>query len=99
MGKCSSYNTLDFKNVFYNDFNQLNWNLFKNVRGSNYKSFGDLLMLEDCQPYGNPNTPEELQKFTDTFNSYQKEIFAETNINLSADGIIEIINDLKKHIL
>ena len=70
-------NTWDFKKVVYNDFNQLNWNLFKNVRGSNYKSFGDLLMLEDCQPYGNPNTPEELQKLTDTFNSYQKEIYAD----------------------
>ena len=67
----------NLKNVVYNDFNQLNWNLFENVRGGNYKSFGDLLMLEDCQPYGNPNTSEELQKLTDTFNSYQKEIFAD----------------------
>ena len=32
------------------------------------------------------------------FKNFQK-IFAETNINLFSDGIIEIINDLKKHIL
>lgn len=33
------------------------------------------------------------------FKNFQKKIFAETNINLFSDGIIEIINDLKKHIL
>ena len=32
------------------------------------------------------------------FKNFQKKIFAETNINLFSDGIIEIINDLKKHI-
>ena len=67
----------NLKEVVYNDFNQLNWNLFNNVKGSNYKSFGELLLNEECQPYGRPSTPEELQKFTDTFNSYQKEIFAD----------------------
>ena len=66
----------NLKNVVYNDFNQLNWNLFKNVRGSNYKSFGDLLMLEDCQPYGNPNTPNIVEEYRNTFNEYQKEIIS-----------------------
>ena len=67
----------NLKNVIYNDFNQLNWNLFKNVRGSNYKQFGELLNLQDCQPYKIANTPEEVEKLTNTFNSYQKEIFAD----------------------
>ena len=63
--------------VVYNDFNQLNTNLFENVRGSNYKQFGELLKLEDCQQKGVVDTPEQLQLYTDTFNSYQKEIFAD----------------------
>ena len=67
----------NLKKVVYNDFNQLNTNLFNNVRGSNYEEFGELLKDQDCQPYKTANTPEEVQNFIDTFNSYQKEIFAD----------------------
>ena len=42
----------NLKQVVYNDFNQLNYNLFDCVRGSNYKEFGQLLLLEDCQQQG-----------------------------------------------
>jgi DNA adenine methylase len=67
----------NLKNIVYNDFNQLNSNLFDCVRGTNYKSFGDLLMLEDCQNKDIADTPEQLQLHIDTFNSYQKEIFTD----------------------
>tara|TARA_Y100000590_G_scaffold391712_1_gene468595 strand:- start:7 stop:963 length:957 start_codon:yes stop_codon:yes gene_type:complete len=65
----------NLKNIVYNDFNQLNSNLFKNVMGSNYKEFGELLLLEDCQQYGTPDTPEELELHRNKFIEYQKEIF------------------------
>ena len=39
----------NLKEVVYNDFNPLNYNLFKNVRGSNFKSFGELLLDEECK--------------------------------------------------
>jgi DNA adenine methylase len=67
----------NLKNVVYNDFNQLNWNLFENVRGSNYKQLKELLNSHDCQPYKTANTLEEVENFKNTFNSYQKEIFAD----------------------
>jgi len=67
----------NLKNVVYNDFNQLNTNLFENVRGSNYESFGKLLKEHNCQPYQTANTTEEVNNFINTFNSYQKEIFAD----------------------
>ena len=65
----------NLKKVVYNDFNQLNTNLFNNVRGSNYKEFRELLFQQDCQPYKIANTSEEVEKFKNTFNEYQKEIF------------------------
>ena len=65
----------NLKNIVYNDFNHLNSNLFNNVKGTDYKEFGNLLLQEDCQPYKKANTPEEVEKFTNIFNEYQKEIF------------------------
>ena len=41
------------------------------------KQLKKLLNLQDCQPYKIANTPEEVEKLTNTFNSYQKEIFAD----------------------
>jgi len=67
----------NLKNVVYNDFNQLNWNLFECVKGSNYKQLGELLLNENCQRFGTADSSEELQVRIDTFNSYQKEIFAD----------------------
>jgi DNA adenine methylase len=67
----------NLKNIVYNDFNQLNTNLFECVKGSNYKQLGELLVSEECQPYGTPNTEYEVEQFRNTFNSYQKEIFAD----------------------
>ena len=65
----------NLKNIVYNDFNQLNSNLFKNVMGSNYKEFGELLLTEDCQQYRIPDTIEELELHKNKFIEYQKEIF------------------------
>ena len=67
----------NLKNVVYNDFNQLNWNLFECVRGSNYEQLGELLNNQPCQRLGveNADSVEELQMRIDTFNSYQKEIY------------------------
>ena len=67
----------NLKNVVYNDFNQLNWNLFECVKGSNYKQLGELLLNEDCQQFGTADSAEQLQLRVNTFNSYQKEIFAD----------------------
>ena len=67
----------NLKNVVYNDFNQLNWNLFECVRGYDYKKLGNILEQEDCQQFGIADTPEQLQLRKDTFNSYQQEIFAD----------------------
>ena len=72
----------NLKNVVYNDFNQLNWNLFECVRGSNYKQLGELLNNQPCQRYGveNADSTEELQMRIDTFNSYQNEKFKDVFI-------------------
>ena len=66
----------NLKNVVYNDFNPLNYNLFKNVRGSNYESFGKLLLEEDCQGYKDEYDSTTVDDLTNKFKSYQKEIFA-----------------------
>ena len=66
----------NLKKVVYNDFNPLNYNLFKNVRGSNYESFGKLLLEEDCQGYKDEYDVTTVDDLTNKFKSYQKEIFA-----------------------
>ena len=66
----------NLKKVVYNDFNPLNYNLFKNVRGSNYESFGELLLNEDCQGYKDEYDVTTVDDLTNKFKSYQKEIFA-----------------------
>ena len=62
--------------MVYNDFNPLNYNLFKNVRGSNYESFRELLNEEDCQGYKDEYDATTVDDLTNKFKSYQKEIFA-----------------------
>ena len=79
----------NLKNVVYNDFNQLNWNLFKNVRGSNYKEFGMLLNEVNCQSHGKADSLEDVEKFRNTFNSYQKEIFAD-DFKITESNSIEV---------
>ena len=66
----------NLKEVVYNDFNPLNYNLFKNVRGSNFKSFGELLLDEECQGYKDEYDATTVDSLTEKFQSYQKEIFA-----------------------
>lgn len=65
----------NLKNIVYNDFNQLNTNLFECVRGSNYKQLGEILNNQDCQRLGIADSDEQLQMRKDIFNSYQKEIY------------------------
>ena len=79
----------NLKQVVYNDFNQLNYNLFDCVRGSNYKEFGQLLLLEDCQQQGKADTIEELELHKNKFNSYQKEIFAD-GFKITEDNKLEV---------
>ena len=62
----------NLKNVVYNDFNPLNYNLFKNVRGSNYESFGKLLLEEDCQGYKDEYDSTTVDDLTNKFKSYRK---------------------------
>lgn len=66
----------NLKEVIYNDFNPLNYNLFKNVRGSNYESFGELLLTEECQGHGDEYDATTIDSLTEKFQSYQKQIFA-----------------------
>lgn len=66
----------NLKEVVYNDFNPLNYNLFKNVRGSNFESFGQLLLDEECQGYKDEYDETTVDSLTEKFKSYQKEIFA-----------------------
>ena len=72
----------NLKNVVYNDFNPLNYNLFKNVRGSNYESFGKLLLEEDCQGYKDEY---------DSTNHVEKKLNS-TTFNFSARLEVDYIN-------
>ena len=65
----------NLKTVVYNDFNQLNSNLFDCVR--EYDKLHQTLSEQDCQQYKIADTPEQLETHRNMFNEYQKEIFAD----------------------
>lgn len=62
----------NLKRVVYNDFNPLNYNLFKCIQNPTelLKSIESI----DCQKFGEENTPEI---YKNQFNQFQKEIFSE----------------------
>ena len=79
----------NLKKIIYNDFNKLNTNLFENVRGSNYKELGELLLNHDCQQYGIPDSLEQIEIHRNKFNEYQKEIFSD-NFEITSDNSKEV---------
>ena len=60
----------NLKTVIYNDYNKLNYNLFKCVK--DYKRLWEELSKYPCQQVGIVNTPPE---YSEMFNEYQKEVF------------------------
>ena len=68
----------NLKTVVYNDYNQLNSNLYRCTK--NHKEFYQELIKYPCQQYGVTDTPKE---YREMFNEFQKEVFDE---NLKLDN-------------
>lgn len=64
----------NLKTIVYNDYNQLNSNLFRCAK--NHEKFYEELIKYPCQEYGVSETPPE---YRDMFNKFQKEVF-DTNL-------------------
>jgi len=62
----------NLKRVIYNDFNPLNYNLFKCIQ--NPTELLKKIESIECQKFGEENTPEI---YKNQFNQFQKEIFSE----------------------
>lgn len=74
----------NLKTVVYNDFNNLNSNLFRCAK--KHQEFYDELIKYPCQEYKNPNTPPEYAKM---FKQFQKEVF-DPNLILGNEPNLEI---------
>lgn len=74
----------NLKTVVYNDFNQLNSNLFRCAR--EHKIFHEELLKYECQQYGVINTPPE---YKEMFIKFQKEVF-DKDLKLTNEPNFEI---------
>lgn len=74
----------NLKTVVYNDFNQLNSNLFRCAK--DHKNFYEELIKYPCQQYGISDTPSE---YREMFNEFQKEVF-DDNLILGEKPNLEI---------